>query len=61
MVQDAFIWAEDAFYVWNFNRPTSPWFYAMSFLLVVGVTLVTLFPLAPWGAAVMLLGDRLCP
>lgn len=46
--QEATVWREDGFYVWMFDRPTSPMFYLMSALLLLGVILVTLFPLAPY-------------
>lgn len=41
-------WSEDAFYAWQYDRPTSVWFYVSSFLLVVVVVGACLFPLAPY-------------
>ena len=39
--------AEEFFYAWQFERPASPWLFAMSALLVVVVMALCLFPLAP--------------
>ena len=38
---------QDAFYAWTRERPRSAWFYFASFLVVLGIVAVTLFPLAP--------------
>ena len=45
-------WDEDAFYCWTFDRPTSPWLWVGSLLLVVVVFLMCLFPLAPYSVKV---------
>ncbi len=39
--------SEDAFYVWAYDRPTSPWTYLLSALVVVFTIGCCLFPLAP--------------
>lgn len=41
-------WADDGFYVWKYELPTSPWFYVGAGGLVVLVLLLCLFPLAPY-------------
>ena len=41
-------WAEEAFYVWTYELPTSPWFYVGAGALVVLVLMMCLFPLAPY-------------
>lgn len=38
----------DAFYVWTYELPTSPWFYVGAGALVVLVLMMCLFPLAPY-------------
>jgi len=44
--------AEEHFYAWQYERPASPWLFALSALLVVVVMAFCLFPLAPhWCAA----------
>ena len=39
--------AEEFFYAWQYERPASPWLFALSALLVVVVMALCLFPLAP--------------
>lgn len=39
--------AEEYFYAWQYERPASPWLFALSALLVVVVMALCLFPLAP--------------
>ncbi len=41
-------WAEDGFYAWQYERPTSPWTYVWSALMVVLVFAACCFPLAPY-------------
>lgn len=41
-------WDEGSFYCWTFDRPTSPWLWLGSALLVVIVFGLCLFPLAPY-------------
>ena len=49
---DAQAFAEEHFYAWQYERPASPWLFALSALLVVVVMAFCLFPLAPhWCAA----------
>ena len=43
-------WEDDAFYVWRYELPTSPWFYVGAGALVVLVLMLCLFPLAPYQA-----------
>ena len=45
--------AEEAFYVYAYDRPASPWVYVWAGLAAVGALALCLFPLAPdWvGAA----------
>ena len=38
---------EEFFYAWQYDRPSSPWLFVLSVLLVVVVILSCLFPLAP--------------
>lgn len=38
---------EEAFYAWQYNRPTSPWLYVGGVLLVLATLGACLFPLAP--------------
>lgn len=38
---------EEFFYAWQYDRPSSPWLFVMSVLLVAVVLLFCLFPLAP--------------
>jgi hypothetical protein len=38
----------DFFYLWMEDRPMPPWQYAMAVLMVVGILVVCLFPLAPY-------------
>ncbi|KAK9839798.1 hypothetical protein WJX81_002420 [Elliptochloris bilobata] len=55
--------AEEHFYAWQYERPASPWLFALSALLVVVVMALCLFPLAPhWVklAAVYLSMTLLC-
>lgn len=47
-VADATTWTEDAFYPWMYERPTSPWTYVWSGLMVVLVIAACCFPLAPY-------------
>lgn len=41
-------WADDAFYIWTYELPTSPWFYVGAGALVLLVLMLCLFPLAPY-------------
>ena len=47
-------WDEKAFYVWDFDRPTTIWYYLGAFALPFVVILACLFPLAPWWMRVTL-------
>lgn len=38
---------EEYFYAWQYERPSSPWLFLFSCLLVLVVILFCLFPLAP--------------
>lgn len=42
------MFGEEAFYLWTYERPTSPWTYVIAVLGVLGVLLACLFPLAPY-------------
>ena len=55
--------AEEFFYAWQYERPASPWLFALSALLVVVVMALCLFPLAPhWCRPILLVSvDRLVP
>ena len=47
MCGPAQLFAEEFFYAWQYERPASPWLFALSALLVVVVMALCLFPLAP--------------
>ncbi|RMZ57486.1 hypothetical protein APUTEX25_003729, partial [Auxenochlorella protothecoides] len=44
--------AEDAFYAWTYDRPSSPWMLVFTILGMAGVLAACLFPLAPYGIKV---------
>lgn len=41
-------WAEEGFYKWTYDLPTSPWLLIGSVGLAAAVLLLCLFPLAPY-------------
>lgn len=46
--KEARVWSETSFYSWYYERPTSPWLYFWSTMMVLTVIGLCLFPLAPY-------------
>jgi translocation protein SEC62 len=43
-----YFYLAEYFYLWMEERPMPPWQYALAVLMVVGILVVCLFPLAPY-------------